>query len=674
MKQPNNRDRKSILWSSFFRFNIFVASTVILGLLLLIFSILEIKGTRHELLHTMNEEGQATIASIEKSISNAIQAFDLVESLLAEKLLSNARLIERLDYIGQITEEELVKIAEKNDIYRINIFDEYGNRVLSNSSLPPNKRPPKAPTRLIKILEDNQNDEMLLGFKQGRFGTGQRFAVAIVLNIDAKQMLEFRKTIGAGKLMRDIGASRGVLYVILQDSTNVLMASEGVSEVEAITADAFLQKAVAADTAISRLTTFNNQESFEIVKSVYLNNTFYGLLRIGLSTQHLREAERNARRRAIVVSLLLLVIGVVVVNTAIGAQNYRNLQNAYKRIETYTGKILERMTDAVVAVNQAGDITLFNRAAEALFGISADQALNQSCHSAVSPLCPLLTEAIANKKPIKNKEINLSINGKELVLSINVSLVYSQDHKIDTAFAVIKDLTQQKQLEENLKRKDRLTAMGHLASGVAHEIRNPLNAISMIAQRFLKEFEPASDAEEYQKLASTMVSETRRINDIIQQFLMFARPPKLQKSHLQVEAIVNSVATLIRHEADDKGIHIDVDCSPLPPIFADRDKLQQALLNIARNSIQACSTGDTIVMSCRGNEDTIEIKISDNGKGMEKDILDKIFNIYFTTKEDGTGLGLSIVQQIISQHNGTIDVKSKPGQGTTFTIHLPIGV
>lgn len=666
----------------FLRADIIIGSTLILGVLLLISAILEIRGTKQELMYTLREQGEAMMLSVEKSIKNAVQAFDLVESMVADKLLTSARFIEYLDYTGQLSEEKLKQIAKENNIYRVNVFDRNGNRIFSTSPMPKSQQPTKAPTRLLEILQSKQSDELLLGFRQGRFGTGKRFAVAkkrrkggvIVLNIDAHDMLEFRKNIGAGKLLRDIGATKGVLYVILQDSTNVLMASEGVTEVTAIESDPFLQKAIESEKPQTRITKFHDQETFEIVKTVYLNDHFYGLLRIGLSARRLRQAEANARERAIVVSLLLLVVGVAIASALIGAQNYKNLQNAYNRIETYTGNILVNMTDAVVAVNRTGEITLINRAAEELFNIRSDEALNNACALVLPTLCPYLQEALETGELVKDRIVTVNINNKELILSISISFLYDEENVIDTAFAVIKDLTEQKKLEENLKRKDQLTAMGHLASGVAHEIRNPLNAISMIAQRFQQEFKPVEDEEEYEKLASTIVSETRRINDIIQQFLSFARPPKLQLQETDIAGIVDHVVTLLNQEAKSKGVTLEAHCTPVPPIAADSHKLQQALLNLVKNSLQACSEGGHVRLECREEDSRIRIDITDDGNGIAQEHLNKIFNLYFTTKEEGTGLGLSIVQQIISQHNGTIEVKSEPGNGTRFTIFLPKGV
>jgi two-component system, NtrC family, sensor histidine kinase HydH len=205
---------------------------------------------------------------------------------------------------------------------------------------------------------------------------------------------------------------------------------------------------------------------------------------------------------------------------------------------------------------------------------------------------------------------------------------------------------------------------------VAHEIRNPLNAISMIAQRLKLEFSPRTDMEEYEQLTGTVVAETRRINDIVQQFLQFARPADLQKQPSQIGDILRLVAALLTPTAQQKKISLSIDCQAVKEIELDRDKIQQALLNLAQNSLDACSAGDRVQMTCKMVGEKIQVVIRDNGPGINEQDLPKIFHLYYTTREKGTGIGLSIVQQIINQHNGTITVESTPGHGAGFTIEL----
>ena len=386
--------------------NLIILLAFILGLLLVFSSILEIKGSKEELEHVLSEHSIGIITALEQGSRNAIQSFDLVEELLAEKLLSNVRLIEELDFKNDLDRELLLKITQKNNIFRANVFDSLGNRDISNA---PGLGLGRgfgqqqgfgriSPESLLEKFKQEGNDELVMGFGQRRFGAGQRFAVSkkrrkggvIILNIDANEMTAFRKTIGAGKLIQDIGNSEGIIYVALQDSVDILLASQGVDSLESFENDEFLTKAMNASKHFTRITPYKSTEVFEIVKPLEIGDQFRGLLRVGLSTQHLREAESNARTRTILGSLFILIIAIVIINFVIGNQNYRSLQKAYQRIETYTGSILANMTEAVVAVDGDGKINVINKSAEGLFNISASKALGQNCSDVLDVLCPLL--------------------------------------------------------------------------------------------------------------------------------------------------------------------------------------------------------------------------------------------------------------------------------------------
>jgi two-component system, NtrC family, sensor histidine kinase HydH len=663
---------------------IVIASVMIIGALLLTLAILDIRYTRREIVSTLDEQGRALMESLQKSLVNATRSFVLLEEILAEKLLSMTRLFEEMDYQGSLTREKFAQLCEENQIFRGNVFNEQGERIMSNAPWmldnPKDVAPQQGQRTLLSTVLTGEDEELLLGFMQGRFGSGQRFAVAkhrrqggaIVLNIDAREMLKFRRTIGAGRLVRDIGETEGVIYVLLQDSLQVILASQSMENITPIQQDSFLQQAFMSSETMTRMSRYQDQPVFEIARSLELEDRNIGVLRIALSTEHLQAAVTQTRQRVIITSVLLLIIGVIAVNALARASGMQMLQNAYHRIETYTGSMLTNMTDAVVAMNNDGLITVFNRAAEQLFKLDATEVLGQPCETIGPDICELIYESQTGES-VRNKEVWVGVKDQELYVSVSVSQLPDSQGKVETIFAVIKDLTEHKRLEENLKRRDQLAAMGHLASGVAHEIRNPLNAISMLAQRLRFEFEPRQEAQEYDKMAATMVSEIKRINTIIQQFLEFARPSAMQLQAVNICELSDELMTLTRPQAEQKNIKLQSRCSVDEKVPLDRSKLQQALLNLIQNGIDACSNGDHIHIDITIENKELVIKVSDTGRGILEKHISRIFNLYFTTKEQGTGIGLSLVQQIVSQHSGTIEVVSRPAfKGTLFTIYIPI--
>jgi signal transduction histidine kinase len=234
--------------------------------------------------------------------------------------------------------------------------------------------------------------------------------------------------------------------------------------------------------------------------------------------------------------------------------------------------------------------------------------------------------------------------------------------------------------------------MGELASTVAHEVRNPLNAIAMSAQRLRREFLPAvapagrgpaagpgplrgaDDQDEMEQLLGVVEGETRRINDIVQQFLEFARPPRLALAPASLGSAVRAVADAARAAALARGVNLELDAAGAGEAVFDAAQLRQALDNLVRNAIEATPSGGKVTILARTGAKGHAIEVTDTGSGIPAEDLPRIFDLYFTTKADGTGIGLAVTQQIISAHGGTIEVDSKPGAGTRMTVRLPADV
>jgi signal transduction histidine kinase len=232
--------------------------------------------------------------------------------------------------------------------------------------------------------------------------------------------------------------------------------------------------------------------------------------------------------------------------------------------------------------------------------------------------------------------------------------------------------------EEALRRRDRLAAMGELASTVAHEVRNPLNAVGMTAQRLRREFlavtpSGAPDRAELEELLSVMASETQRIERIVQQFLEYARPPRLAPEEVDLGALVRDVGERARSRAESRGVTLEVEAAGAGRALVDPALLGQALDNLARNAVDATPEGGLVSLAARREDGGPVVEVRDTGRGIEPDHLPRIFDLYFTTKPDGTGIGLALTQQIVAGHGGTIEVDSRPGAGTTMTVRLPGG-
>ncbi len=231
--------------------------------------------------------------------------------------------------------------------------------------------------------------------------------------------------------------------------------------------------------------------------------------------------------------------------------------------------------------------------------------------------------------------------------------------------------------EAALRRRDRLSAMGELASTVAHEVRNPLNAIAMSAQRLRREFPPVAspatdgDRAELDQLLGVVEGETRRINDVVQRFLEYARPPKLAPREASLGHEIRELVEATRALAEARGVSLASDVSRAGTAVFDPGQLRQAVDNLLRNAIEATPAGGQVSITAASAGSGHSIEVRDNGSGIAADDLPRVFDLYFTTKPDGTGIGLAVAQQIVSAHGGTIEVDSAPGRGTRMTVQLP---
>jgi PAS domain S-box-containing protein len=670
-----------------FLFNIqpryIVAIAVTVMLVMVVSAFIELNQSREEIFHLLQEEANSIAETIDHSGMNNILATQELEKSIADRLFNNANYIARFDSLGALNQKILQEFCNQNNIFRINIFNKTGERAVSShikdtshEQLPDEY----SPIQFIKPILDGKVKRLTIGLKDARYETGQRYAVAIsrthksggaiVLNIDAAELLEFRKQIGIGKLIKDIGDNGGIEYVALQDDRGIVAASRSVDELSAIEDDSLLTNAFDNNNTLTRTSIFLDHEVFEVIKPFVIDSVTVGIFRIGFSMNEVRSIDDRMQRRIVIMSIVLGILSILIVMAIVATQNYRISEKKYSAIRTFTGNILEHMQDAVITVDAESRITIFNKQAETLFILKEKDVAGKRFSELpqIARIC--LLNIFGKLETISEHAITCADGGQRIILA-TISDSRKTDGSIESRTAVIKDMTNARQLEQELQRKDKLTAMGELASGVAHEIRNPINAISMIAQRFEKEFRPKADEQEYYELTSVIKSETSRINNIIKQFLNFARPPKLNIERINPSHYFQHVSTLFAGQASAKGVRFNTDLQCLKDFSIDREQFTQAILNLLQNALDVTSAGGTISLSCIDDENEIRITVSDTGKGISKEELEKIFNLYYTTKHDGTGMGLAITQQIITQHNGNIVVQSEIGKGSKFTIILP---
>jgi len=345
--------------------------------------------------------------------------------------------------------------------------------------------------------------------------------------------------------------------------------------------------------------------------------------------------------------------------------------------------IIDSMTGGVITINMKAMIATFNRSAELILGYDSEKIVGKSVfevfplNSKNSDISTIIRDTLEQKQTSSSREINIySLSGKKIPIGITTSLLRDKKNTFLGIVVTFKDLGQIKHLEEQMRRADRLAAVGSLAAGIAHEIRNPLGSIKGLVQLLAEDLKEDDKKNSY---AQVIVKEVDRLNKVVEELLSFARPDESELevnfSELNLNDVIDQTLLLASHDSKKENIKIIKEYAEgLPLIAADSKKLQQAFLNLIMNAFSAMDNAGNLIVKTEYNFEAKIVKVSfaDTGSGIDANSLAKIFDPFFTAKQGGTGLGLTITHQIISTHKGKIDVQSKINQGTKFNISFPI--
>jgi len=384
----------------------------------------------------------------------------------------------------------------------------------------------------------------------------------------------------------------------------------------------------------------------------------------GLSMAKEKIVRERLLRHTIWRGFFFFALGCVGLIALFAFQGYRSARESLTRVKAFSDNVIENMPSGLISINLDHEITSMNKTAKDILG--------EDLTNSVPRLIALIKKQEISKEIIQ-QEIDLVIDrNKTIGLDITASPIKDSEDQITGFLFLFKDLTQIKKLKKQVETNRRLAAIGKLAAGVAHEIRNPLSSVKGFATYFGKRYEENSAD---RQTADIMVKEVERINRSITQLLEFAKPMSVDKKPVDINAMIKHSLKLVHHDIVQKKIQTKVDINlESPLIYTDGDRMNQVLLNLYINAIQAMKEGGKLGIRVQEKEQqgVIEIMVKDNGAGISKETLNLIFDPYFTTRPTGTGLGLSIVHTIIENLGGSIKVQSTEGEGSCFIINLPV--
>ena len=519
-------------------------------------------------------------------------------------------------------------------------------------------------------------------------------------------------------LEASVGYSPHLLYALLagQDGRAILHSEPG-KEGALIPEQPPLRGLLALDPIRRYAALSQSGKIYEVILPFSLNKQPFGSVRLGLSTTLLRREVNASLTRALALAGLALsmawIVAMGLTNLALkpvrritqemerlrrgefevggdlaGEGEFKELASQLQllgqqlqsdRLQMLSEKaqlqqVVDQLEDGLIFLSQDRRVLFFNKAAELMVGRPVVEVLGWPVEDLLEPSNPL--RPILNREsPLggaRNATVTLPKDGKFKEFLISTFSVGDAQQTMGT-MVLLKDLESIRTVQSLVSYSAKLTALGRLTSGLAHEIKNPLNAMAIHLELLREKLD--APPEGAQQNLTIIESEIRRLDRVVQGFVKFIRPQELSLKPVDLNAHLKGLIALLGAEWGSKGIRFDSQPDTnLPPVTADEELLHQAFLNILLNACQAMPSGGTVtVKTAQDSGGFVRVIIADEGVGIRSDDVDKIFRLYYTTKTDGSGIGLSLVYRIIQQHDGSIDVSSEVGRGTTMTVRLPVG-
>ena len=352
---------------------------------------------------------------------------------------------------------------------------------------------------------------------------------------------------------------------------------------------------------------------------------------------------------------------------------------AIVKSQTRLQALFDGAPDAIILVDPDYRISTVNKTGLDWYGRPMEDFVGKSCHQVfqglehLCPNCPA-EESFATGKPAFRERASLVVDKKKRYLQLFTFPLQDRNGKVVEVVEYVKDVTAEKRLQQQVIQSERLAVVGRMSANVAHEIKNPLGTIVLNAELLQEELDrfTAEDTAEAKSLLAVTKSEIDRLIEVVEEYLQFARLPKVNLEEGSVNEVVSDLLAFLKEEAAGRGILVQEELKEsLPRVQLDPRQLRQALLNLMKNSFEAMTDGGKLTLATEAKDGAVEIRIADTGRGIPEENWDLVFTPFFSTKHRGTGLGLPITSHIVEEHRGTINLESFVDLGTIFTIRLP---
>nr|MBN2278902.1 PAS domain S-box protein [candidate division Zixibacteria bacterium] len=638
-----------------------------------------IEKSRRDNLQLIRQQGSALLESLILSADNAIKAGSFFDLLVQEKFSDLSAFLEE-DGKLKATSPELADFAADYGIDAILVFDSSMNLKASGARgvfVELTDIYGVVVPEIEALLADSSSRssfQILGGDLPGDISlyyltksSDRKYIIAMVS--DALFYSQAKENVGIGYLIQKIAREVGVEYIIFQSEDGIIFSSRKLQPILKIEKDSFLKEAIQADTVLSREQVFDDKRILELVKRFSSVEYPEGLFRLAISLEKYYDIAAGYDRQMIVLSLVLFAVLVLIVMYLSGKQKRIYLDRSFQHMKSLSEKVFDSINAGIIAVHRDGTIEMANRQLLNIFDIKEDNISGRAWKDFIFGNIPDFQKVLSGQAGPGEFEVIYTYSGGIKYLLINAGRLFDHRNEPADVVAVVYDYSKIKELEESSQRRERLTELGDLAAGVAHEIRNPLNAISIAAQRLLGEFEPKENAVEFRNFATQIKAEAGRLNEIVTRFLALARERRQAAGKIDISRVVEDAARLaaLANQRDDIIMAIEIEPGVTGSIAEDR--LKQMLINLINNAVQACEKkGGKVVIALKNKGGRAVLSVRDTGPGIPDNMRKKIFAPYFTTRRNGTGLGLSIVHQIVEEAGATIEILNPDGGGVEFRV------
>ncbi len=620
---------------------------IILLVILGIFLTLGIINSRRMMMDLIKEEGRSLLAIVASTQENLIFAEGKYEDEIIEKLINICNYLETTE----ISERMLEKVRQSFNISSIVVTRE--QKMLLRVG-----HPFGLADTVIKGTDRIFYEYFTIG--QAKY---LRFVYRIEhkvyqIEISAEEIRGFRQEFGINKIINQLSVDPMVKYLVFQDQKGIIFATPNIQTISRIDDDAVLMNAIEQKSEASRVTEFERENILELIRPFIVDEQNLGLFRVGISLESYRRHIRETERQLLLLFIILFGASFVLFFLFMKYQSYVGLAEVFD-------KTLGAVEDAVLTVNKKGIMTGINKAFAKLSSFEEKMLLGREYYSFFNEDPFDVQRVLGQGSKIVDEKV---VFGKNIQYSTYP--LFDSKNRIAGVITVLRDVTKMREFEREREEAERLTFLGNLVANFAHEIKNPLNGLSIATQRLIKEF--PSDNKEYMRLTTTVQKEIESLNKILNDFLSLARPRIREKEVFNLSALMQNTLDLIRGQVLETGIILKEKVKRDVKIIGNSEYFKRAILNILLNAIDALSQVSDrrreLVVELTQSGGEIRIVITDNGIGMDAEERDRIFMPYFTTKKQGTGLGLYIAQKIIRDHHGVVEIKTAKNQGTTFVI------